>query len=154
MNPAELWTDYTITSHSSGKSYRVALRGWERGDSYCSCPDFKKNTLGTCKHIMHVIEEVKKRFSKAVREKTCQIKNISVHLRYSEETELRLLVPENLDRQAMMLIRPLMNKPIRDAKELLQRIKEVERLGHESPFIRMLKSTSTGLSTLTGYGIK
>ena len=68
MNPAELWTDYTITSHSSGKSYRVALRGWERGDSYCSCPDFRKNTLGTCKHIMHVIEEVKKRFSKAIRE--------------------------------------------------------------------------------------
>jgi len=131
MNPAELWTDYTITSHSSGKSYRVALRGWERGDSYCSCPDFKKNTLGTCKHIMHVIEEVKKRFSKAVREKTCQIKNISVHLRYSEETELRLLVPENLDRQAMMLIRPLMNKPIRDVKDLLKRIKEVEQLGHE-----------------------
>jgi len=131
MNPAELWTDYTITSHSSGKSYRVALRGWERGDSYCSCPDFKKNTLGTCKHIMHVIEEVKKRFSKAIREKTCQIKNISVHLRYSEETELRLLVPENLDRQAMMLIRPLMNKPIRDVKDLLERIKEVEQLGHE-----------------------
>ena len=27
MNKHELWTDYTITSHSSGKSYRVALRG-------------------------------------------------------------------------------------------------------------------------------
>jgi hypothetical protein len=131
MNATELWTDYTITSHSSGKSYRVALRGWERGDSYCSCPDFCKNTLGTCKHIMYVTEEVKKGFSKAVREKPYQIENISVHLRYGEETELRLLVPENLDHRIMMLIRPLMNKPIRDVKELLQRIKEVGRLGHE-----------------------
>jgi len=131
MNPAELWTDYAITSHSSGKSYRVALRGWERGDSYCSCPDFRKNTLGTCKHIMHVVEEVKKRFSKATRETPYEIEGIGVHLRYGEETELRVLVPGNLDRRIMMLIRPFMNKPIRDVKELLQRIKEVGRLGHD-----------------------
>ena len=130
-NSAELWTDYTITSHSSGKSYRVALRGWKRGDSYCSCPDFKKNTLGTCKHIMRVIEEVKKRFSKTVREKPYEIEDISVHLRYGAETELRVLVPENLDRRLITIIRPVMNKPIRDVKELLQRIKEVEQLGHE-----------------------
>jgi hypothetical protein len=130
-NGVQLWTDYTVTSHASGKSYRVALRGWERGDSYCSCPDFRKNTLGTCKHIMVVTEEVKKRFSKTVREKPYQIKNISVHLRYGEETELRLLVPEKLDHRATTFIRPLMNKPIGDVKELLQRIKEVERLGHE-----------------------
>src|SRR4030065_2045031 len=68
MNTSELWTDYTIPSPSSGKWYGVALRGWERGDSYCSCPDFRKNTLRTCKHLMYVIEEVKKRFSKAARE--------------------------------------------------------------------------------------
>ncbi len=42
-----------------------------------------------------------------------------------------MLVPENLDRRIMMLIRPLMNKPIRDVKQLLQRIKEVGRLGHD-----------------------
>ena len=42
-----------------------------------------------------------------------------------------MLVPESLDRQAMMLIRPVMNKPIRNVKDLLQRIKELERLGHE-----------------------
>jgi len=26
-----LWTDYAVTNRSSGKTYRVALRGWERG---------------------------------------------------------------------------------------------------------------------------
>ncbi len=131
MNPTQLWTDYAVTSHSSGKSYRVALRGWERGDSYCSCPDFRKNTLGTCKHIMHVIEEVKKGFSKAFREKPYRVENMSVHLRYGEEIELRLLVPENLDHRTLTVIRPLMNKPIRDVKKLLQGIKEVAALGHE-----------------------
>ncbi len=131
MNPSQLWADYTVTSHSSGKSYRVALRGWERGDSYCSCPDFKKNTLGTCKHIMHVIEEVKKRFSKTVRETPYEIEGIGVHLRYGEETELRVLVPENLDRRLMIMMRPVMNKSIKSVKDLLERIKEVEKLGHE-----------------------
>src|SRR5260221_7535769 len=33
------WTDYAVTSRLSGKTYRVALRGTELGQSYCSCPD-------------------------------------------------------------------------------------------------------------------
>ncbi len=131
MDRNELWTDYTIMSHSSGKSYRVALRGWERGDSYCSCPDFRKNTLGTCKHLLYTIQEVKKRFSKTVRGRPYQVKNIGVHLRYGEETELRILVPDSLDPRTMALLRPLMNKPIKNIKDLLQRIKEVERHDHE-----------------------
>jgi len=48
---AKPWTDYTVASALSGKTYRVALRGEERGQSYCSCPDFRTNTLGTCKHV-------------------------------------------------------------------------------------------------------
>jgi hypothetical protein len=131
MNPAELWTDYMITSHVSGKSYRVALRGWERGDSYCSCPDFRKNTLGTCKHIIHVIEDVKKRFPKPIRDKPYEVKGIGVHLKYGEETQLRVLVPEDLDRRVMMIIRPVMNKAIKNVKDLLERIKEIGQLGQE-----------------------
>lgn len=130
-NPSELWTDYTVTNHASGKSYRVALRGWERGDSYCSCPDFKKNTLGACKHIIRVIEEVKKRFPRAVRERPYQVKVLSVHLRYGEKTELRVLVPKDLDRELLRVIRPVMDRPIEDVRDLLKRIQEVAERGHE-----------------------
>ena len=42
MNPKQLWTDYVVTNLLSGKSYRLALRGWEPGESYCACPDFAK----------------------------------------------------------------------------------------------------------------
>ena len=35
---AKPWTDYTVASALSGKTYRVALRGEERGQSFCSCP--------------------------------------------------------------------------------------------------------------------
>jgi hypothetical protein len=131
MSKDELWTDYTVTNQASGKSYRVALRGWEKGESYCSCPDFKKNTLGTCKHILYVIEGAKKRFSQKVRSTPYRIKNIAVHLRYGEEIELRVLVPDGLDRQIMTLIRPLMDRPIDKIADLLDRVKQIEGLGHE-----------------------
>ena len=49
LNGNELWTDYIVTNAASGKSYRVAFRGWERGESYCSCPDYRKDEdVGTC----------------------------------------------------------------------------------------------------------
>ena len=35
MNRDVLWTDYVLTNALSGKSYRIALRGWERGESFC-----------------------------------------------------------------------------------------------------------------------
>jgi hypothetical protein len=54
-NPRALWTDYIVTNRASGKSYRVALRGWQPGESFCSCPDFRKNALGTCKQIIHAL---------------------------------------------------------------------------------------------------
>ena len=43
-DPSTPWTDYTVTSAVSGKTYRVALRGEEPGQSFCSCPDFRTNT--------------------------------------------------------------------------------------------------------------
>lgn len=46
-DPKVLWADYTVTSAVSGKTYRLGLRGWERGESYCSCPDFRRNWLFT-----------------------------------------------------------------------------------------------------------
>ena len=61
LDPDTLWTDYLLTSQVSGKSYRIALRGWELGQSYCSCPDFRKNTLGTCKHIIYALDKVRKK---------------------------------------------------------------------------------------------
>ena len=131
LNSSKLWTDYTVMNYSSGKTYRVALRGWERGESYCTCPDFRKNTLGTCKHILHILDKMKKRFNKTVRETPYQISSIAVYMRYGEELELRLLVPENLDRQAMTLIRPFKEKQVKDAGSLIECIRTLENDGHE-----------------------
>jgi hypothetical protein len=134
LKPADgkgLWTDYTVTNRSSGKTYRVALRGWERGDSYCSCPDFRKNTLGTCKHILYALATARKRFPKSVQNTPCEISNMAVHLRYGEETELRVLVPGGLDKRVMGILRPVMNCAITEVGDLVERIREIQSRGHD-----------------------
>ncbi len=131
LSTQELWSDYIVTNASSGKSYRVALRGWLRGESYCSCPDFRKNTLGTCKHILHVIGKVKTRFKKEVRNTPFVSHNIGVYLDYGEELELRVLVPEKVDKPVAKLLRPIKDRPIKNIKDLLNRIRKIENLGED-----------------------
>jgi len=124
------WTDYTITSAESGRSYRVALRSEERGDSYCSCPDFRKNTLGTCKHILHLLHKVRRRFPRAKWQRPHVRREISVHLHYGKEVELRVSIPAELARDAHAVVSPLLGRPVPNVRDLVQRMARLERLGH------------------------
>lgn len=126
LDPRQIWTDYTVTNAASGKSYRVALRGWLPGESYCACPDFRKNTLGTCKHILHALQKLRGRFPAADRNKPYRRRSISVHIAYGKERELRLLLPERLDDTASAIVRPIRGKPITDLPDLLKRIRRLE----------------------------
>ncbi len=128
-DPQEIWTDYALTNAASGKSYRVALRGWQPGDSYCSCPDFRKNTLGTCKHILHALEKVRRRFPDSVRGRPYRRRGISVHLAYGKAVELRVLLPARLDDKASAIVRPIRDRLITDLVDLLRRIRQLEAQG-------------------------
>jgi hypothetical protein len=94
IDGSQPWTDYTVTTCVSGKSYRVALRGSEPGESFCSCPDFRTNTLGTCKHVLHVLHKVKRRFTAQQLKRPYRRKHLALHLNYAGDVTLRLLVPE------------------------------------------------------------
>ncbi len=130
-HPKELWTDYLVTNAESGKTYRVALRGWEPGESYCTCPDFRKNTLGVCKHILAVQRRVQRRFSAAARRRSHQQENIAVHLHYGAEPEPRLLLPKRLESSVERIVRPLGDRAIRDVHDLVNRLGKLEALGHD-----------------------
>ena len=54
--------DYEVTSEDGRlrKTYRVELRSLENFANSCSCPDFRKNGLGTCKHIERVLMRAKR----------------------------------------------------------------------------------------------
>ena len=99
------------------------------GESYCSCPDFRKNTLGTCKHILHALEKVRRRFPDSVRDRPYRQRNICVHLSYSKELELRILLPNRLDDKVSAIVRPIRDRPITDLADLLKRIRRLEGLG-------------------------
>src|SRR5207248_11546556 len=128
-DPEQPWTDYTVTSTISGKTYRVAVRGHEPGDSYCSCPDFRTNTLGTCKHILHVLAKLKRRFPAAELKRPYKRRTIGVHVQYGDRAALRLLLPEKLDPEADEALGKLRGRDIDDVQDLLKRIQHLERRG-------------------------
>jgi len=125
-----VWSDYAVTSGVSGKTYRVALRGWERGDSYCSCPDFKSNTLGTCKHLIFAIGAVKRKLPKRAQPRPYKRARITLHVRYGDEAELRLLLPDGLPKDVEAVAGPLRDTAITDVDDLMVRIRKLERLGN------------------------
>lgn len=56
-----VFSEFRLTNPASGKTYRIAIRGETPGENYCSCPDYKINTLGTCKHIEFTLAALRKR---------------------------------------------------------------------------------------------
>ncbi|WP_165251705.1 SNF2-related protein [Paludisphaera soli] len=58
---------------SSARPYRTLIRGVDPIDGRCDCPDYLKNALGVCKHVLAVLEHIHARprlLAKAAREQT------------------------------------------------------------------------------------
>jgi len=131
LAPDQPWSDYLVTNRTSGKTYRVALRGSAPGDSYCSCPDFRTNTLGTCKHVLHVLAKAKRRFTARQLARPFRSKGLVLHLHYADQVTLRLQVPERIDEAARPIVAPLQARAIEDLPDLLKRMSRLQRLGHD-----------------------
>ncbi|HEX9873932.1 MAG TPA: DEAD/DEAH box helicase, partial [Deferrimonas sp.] len=43
-----------------GRRYKLTFRDVEQEQGYCSCPDYRTNKLGTCKHLMHAFTRFRK----------------------------------------------------------------------------------------------
>jgi SNF2 family DNA or RNA helicase len=125
------WTDYTVTSLVSGKTYLVSLRGLEAGQSYCSCPDFRTNTLGTCKHVMKVANTAHRKFTPAQLKRPYRWRRIEVLLRYGQDIALELAAPERLPEAVDALIRTHLGRPIESVTSLLRSLAKLEALGQE-----------------------
>lgn len=51
----KVYGDYIVANIKSKQQYKVALRSADNSLNFCSCPDFKTNQLGTCKHIEAIL---------------------------------------------------------------------------------------------------
>ena len=127
--PTKPWTDYSITSLASGKSYRVALRGTQSGVSYCSCPDFRTNTLGTCKHILYALRRVTTKFTDQALRRPYRRKHFSIHLTSGEQLALRVATPHRLCEEARRIVEPIAERDIENIHDLLCRVAKLERIG-------------------------
>jgi superfamily II DNA or RNA helicase len=84
--------DYTIKS-SSGRTYKVSVRGVGLFENYCSCPDFAVNTLGTCKHVEAVLARLRGSRGKALETAAYRRTRASISLHYGETLEVLLRLP-------------------------------------------------------------
>lgn len=88
---APVFSDFLVTNPQSKNTYRVAIRGNRPGDSFCSCPDFATNALGTCKHIEFTLAKLEnKRGGKSALEAGYQPSFSEVWLQYGAARRVRL----------------------------------------------------------------
>src|SRR5215210_1001505 len=80
-----VFSDYRVTNPQTKGQYTVAVRGFDTGDNTCTCPDFKANTLGTCKHIEAVLDALKDDLPPHLRKKKAAVGRPEIYLHYVEE---------------------------------------------------------------------
>ncbi|MFL5328244.1 MAG: DEAD/DEAH box helicase [Gemmataceae bacterium] len=101
----KLFGEYRVSNPTTGGKYTVTLRGFDVGDNECTCPDYKANTLGTCKHIEAVLEQVGSKTPAHVRTRKAAITRPEIHLRYGEQVDLELVLPPRRSDQLLALAR-------------------------------------------------
>jgi hypothetical protein len=93
LGKKRVFSDYRVTNPESGGQYTVSVRGFEVGDNACTCPDFKSNTLGTCKHVEAVLENLKDDLPPHLQKKKAPVTRPEVYLHYGEAVQLGLHLP-------------------------------------------------------------
>ena len=131
MDKEKPWTDYLVTSRNSGKTYRVALRGTEQGQSYCSCPDFRTNGLGTCKHIMNTLAKMQKQFSAPKLRAPYYRKNLSLRLDYTQPIGLRFNLPTRCDEKIIEILEEHHDKVITDPTHAMRFVQALAGQGYD-----------------------
>jgi len=85
-------------SSVSKKSYRVEIRSLDELHNSCTCPDYKNNLIGTCKHIEGVLIYLEKEYGEKLKELAAERpKGTQIYLHHGMDVTVRaaLPLPEN-----------------------------------------------------------
>jgi SNF2-related domain/Helicase conserved C-terminal domain/SWIM zinc finger len=93
LTKKRVFSDYRVTNPDSKGRYTVSVRGFDLGDNSCTCPDFKSNTLGTCKHIEAVLEELKDDLPANLQKKKATVTRPEVYLNYGDPLRVGIHLP-------------------------------------------------------------
>lgn len=106
-----VFSDFLVFNAESNKEYKVAIRDYEFGMNFCSCPDFKINGLGTCKHVEFVLKQLKEDKANDIHWlKGYERPYSSVSLKYGEERKVFLRVGTRHSREIKELAAPYFDK--------------------------------------------
>src|SRR5207249_8261126 len=94
-----VFSEYRVVNPETQGQYEVHVRGFDVGDNTCTCPDFKANTLGTCKHIEAVLDTLKDDLPLHLQKKKAVVSRPEIYLHYGEQLRLGIhLPPRHSDR--------------------------------------------------------
>lgn len=85
-----VFSDYSVFNPNSKSTYRVSIRGFQPGETFCQCPDFQTNTLGTCKHVEAVLAAVYAEAKGNIRLQHAPVVRPEIYLRYDAGVRLAI----------------------------------------------------------------
>jgi superfamily II DNA or RNA helicase len=100
-----VFSDYQVTNPATDGQYRVSIRGFDIGDNTCTCPDFRTNTLGTCKHIEAVLAVLREEIPPQLRQRKATCTRPEIYLHYGEQLRIGLRLPPRHSDQLAELAR-------------------------------------------------
>ena len=87
-----VFSDYQVVNPTTRGQYRVSIRGFDVGDNHCTCPDFRVNTLGTCKHIEAVLASLRDE-PPQLRRRKAAVTRPEIYLHYTEQLRVGIHLP-------------------------------------------------------------
>jgi superfamily II DNA or RNA helicase len=81
-------------SSVSKKSYRVEIRSLDELQNSCTCPDYKSNLIGTCKHIEGVLISLEKEHGKKLKKLAAERpRGTQIYLHHATDITVRVALP-------------------------------------------------------------
>jgi len=88
-----VYSTFEVTS-TSERVYTVHIRSLTEQLNTCTCPDYRTNTIGTCKHIEGVLVNLKEKFADRWEEFVDQAPpTTQMYLHHAERTTVRITLP-------------------------------------------------------------
>ena len=98
---------FAVRAKTTLNPYRVEIRSLDARENSCTCPDFRVNGLGTCKHVEAVLARLRRRGAKAFRKAAAAGPFCAeAYLSRQGQPEVRLLLPAQTPRPVRAFFGP------------------------------------------------
>ena len=88
-----LFSPFDVVS-ISGRTYRVTIRALDERRNTCTCPDYRTNLVGTCKHIEGVLLYLKREYADRLKTFAAQKPMAAqIFLHYAQDITVRVTLP-------------------------------------------------------------